>query len=281
VRTERAHLETVRAIAFTEGISDAIASGDSQRVQALAQPIAANSATERIVVLDSSGQTLVSLALSSPADLTYEPSSTTGIEGEWPIAQAVLNGITDELGDKQAQIIETDDGFVLYAAAPIESGSEVIGVVLAGTTLETFLIGAEEQALADISLYDFDGTSLASTFVAEPGDEDADLTINDLTLLTSITSGETVREWSGDAPTISCTPRWSCAEERRASTLLRFQRTSSSAPVTRHGRRWPSSSASASLLCSASGSSWRAHSQAPYSASREQRLASSPKRSIR
>jgi putative nucleotidyltransferase with HDIG domain len=194
VRTERAHLETVRAIAFTEGISDAIASGDSQRVQALAQPIAANSATERIVVLDSSGQTLVSLALSSPADLTYEPSSTTGIEGEWPIAQAVLNGITDELGDKQAQIIETDDGFVLYAAAPIKSGSEVIGVVLAGTTLETFLIGAEEQALADISLYDFDGTSLASTFVAEPGDEDADLTINDLTLLTSITSGETVRE---------------------------------------------------------------------------------------
>ncbi len=194
VRTERAHLETVRTVAFTQGISDAIAEGDSGQVQRVAVPIAANSGTERIAVLDSSGKTLVSVALTNPAELTYVTAITSGQEGEWPIARAVLNGVTDEFGDKQAQIIETNDGFILYTAGPIKSGGKLAGVVLVGTTMETFLTGTEVQALADISVYDFDGTSLVSTFVAEPGDEDAGLTISDPTLLTSITGGETVRE---------------------------------------------------------------------------------------
>lgn len=193
VRTERAHLETVRSVAFTQGVADGIAAGDSHGVRALVQPIAANSATERLAVLDAQGAPVVSLALTDRANLTYATAGTAGDEADWPLVQAVLNGVTDEQGDKHAQFIETGDGFILYTAGPITRNGQIVGVALVGTTVTTFLAGTEAQALADITVYDFGGRALDSTFVAEADDEDADLTINPATLAT-ITSGETVRE---------------------------------------------------------------------------------------
>src|SRR6266540_6945048 len=55
VRKEREHLETVRAVAFTEGVSDAVQSGDRAGLDALVQPIAANATVERLEVLDAQG----------------------------------------------------------------------------------------------------------------------------------------------------------------------------------------------------------------------------------
>jgi putative nucleotidyltransferase with HDIG domain len=194
VRTERSHLEAVRAVSFTQGVADGVSSGDSDAVRSLVQPIAANSKIERLAVLDSDGAPVVSLALTDPSDLTYSQSSTTGEESNWPLVQAVLNGVTDAEGDKHAQFIETSEGFVLYTAGPINFNGEIVGVALVGTTVESFLTSTEAQALADISLYDFEGEPLSSTFVGEAEDGDADLTISDPAALESIKNGETVRE---------------------------------------------------------------------------------------
>jgi putative nucleotidyltransferase with HDIG domain len=193
VRTERAHLETVRSVAFTQGVAEGVAAGDNEAVRSLVQPIAANGATERLAVLDAEGAPVVSLALTDKTELTYATSGTAGDEADWPLVRAVLNGVADEHGDKHAQFIETAEGFVLYTAGPIIHDGQIVGVALVGTTVSTFLAGTEAQALADITLYDFDGRPLDSTFVAEANDEDANLDINPATLAT-ITSGETVRE---------------------------------------------------------------------------------------
>ena len=56
VRKEREHLETVRAVAFTEGVAEAVQAGDSGALNALVMPIAVNAAVERLEVLDAQGR---------------------------------------------------------------------------------------------------------------------------------------------------------------------------------------------------------------------------------
>jgi putative nucleotidyltransferase with HDIG domain len=197
VRTERTQLEAVRAVTFTQGVSDGIAAGDIASLKRLVQPIATNSGIERLAVLDATGKPLVSIALTDRASLTYKDASASGQESGWPLVQSVIVGVVDSEGDKQAQIIETDSGFVLYTAGPIEQNGQIVGVALVGTTISTFLTGAQSQALADVTFYDFNGAPLSSTFVAaldQGSNGDADLAIDDSSTLSSIVSGATVRE---------------------------------------------------------------------------------------
>jgi putative nucleotidyltransferase with HDIG domain len=173
VRKEREHLETVRAVAFTEGVAAAIQSKDGQRLESLVEPVAANAAVERVEVLDAQGQRLKALSLADKAGLRYEEIGGSDQPATWPLVGRILQGQTDELGDKYAQIVETSEGFVLYTAGPIFGDGGLVGVVLVGTALDSFAKQAKAKALADVTIYDFDGRPLVSTF-AQPGDASGD-----------------------------------------------------------------------------------------------------------
>ena len=56
VRKEREHLETVRAVAFTQGVAESIEGKNGERLESLIEPVAANAAVERVEVLDAQGQ---------------------------------------------------------------------------------------------------------------------------------------------------------------------------------------------------------------------------------
>jgi len=173
VRKEREHLETVRAVAFTEGVAESIEGKDQERLQGLVEPVAANAAVERVEVLDAQGQRLKALSLADKAGLRYQEISSSDQPATWPLVGRVLQGETDELGDKYAQIVETSEGFVLYTAGPIFGDGGLVGVVLVGTALDSFAKQAKAKALADVTIYDFDGRPLVSTF-AQPGDASGD-----------------------------------------------------------------------------------------------------------
>jgi hypothetical protein len=79
----------------------------------LVLPIAVNNAAERVEVPNAEGQPLVALTLTDKSNLTYADMQSTGQETGWPIVRTVLAGVQDPQGDKQAQIVETDTGFVL------------------------------------------------------------------------------------------------------------------------------------------------------------------------
>jgi putative nucleotidyltransferase with HDIG domain len=164
VRKEREHLETVRAVAFTEGVAESIQSKDSERLASLVEPVAANAGVERVEVLDAQGQRLRALSLADKATLRYQEISSADQPATWPLVGWVLQGEVDELGDKYAQIVETSEGFVLYTAGPVFGDGELVGVVLVGTALDSFAKQAKAKALADITIYDFDGRPLVSTF---------------------------------------------------------------------------------------------------------------------
>ena len=196
VRKEREHLETVRAVAFTEGVAESIQGKDQERLQGLVEPVAANAAVERLEVLDAQGQRLKALSLSDKEELRYQEISSADQPATWPLVARILQGDTDELGDKYAQIVETSEGFVLYTAGPIFGDGELVGVVLVGTTLDSFVKQAKAKALADITVYDFDGNPLVSTF-AQPGDASSDearLDIGGVILDEAIGASGAVRE---------------------------------------------------------------------------------------
>ena len=173
VRKEREHLETVRAVAFTEGVAGAVRAGDAGRLEELVGPIAGNAAVERLEVLDSEGGRLKTLWLADEEALLYQELSDDDNPATWPLVHKALQGEVDELGDKYAQIVETSEGFVLYTAGPIYDNGELVGVVLVGTSLDSFIADTKTEALSDITVYDFAGNPLASTYV-RPDDASAD-----------------------------------------------------------------------------------------------------------
>lgn len=169
VQKERDHLDTVRAITFTEGVREAIETRDRDRLQALVKPLAANWGVERAAIVDASGQSLLSLELADRESLTYQASATDDDPSSWPIVETLIAGQEDASGDKQAQIVETAQAYVLYTGGPVYADGNVVGAVLVGTTLPTFIEQTKEAALADVTIYGANGDPLASTFKLATG----------------------------------------------------------------------------------------------------------------
>jgi len=196
VRKEREHLAVVRSVAYTEGMAAAVQAGDAAAVSRLAQPVGVNAKVERLQVLGTDGKPLQTMSLTDPETLTYAPIAGSDDPSAWPLVQKVLTGEADALGDKYAQIVQTADGFVMYTAGPVKSGAATVGVVLVGTTLESFVVQTKTESLADVTLYDFQGNPLVSTYV-QPRDAsspEADLSMTDESLNTVIPGTSTLIE---------------------------------------------------------------------------------------
>jgi putative nucleotidyltransferase with HDIG domain len=92
-----------------------------------------------------------------------------------PIVQSILGGRSDGRGDKFAQLVGLADGAAFYTGGPIiDEAGNLAGAVLVGTSIESLLPVMKHEALADVTLYDFDGNVVASTF--SRADANADLT---------------------------------------------------------------------------------------------------------
>ncbi len=194
VQKERFHLEGVRTVSFTDGVAEAATAGDVAGLQGLVEPIAANKSIERVEVVGSDGSRLLALRLTNPGALEYSVLDDSDAPAEWPLVQDVLNGETDGFGDKGAQIVSTSEGLVLYTAGPIYDGDQLAGVALVGTSVDSLVNEIKTQALADVTLYDFRGAALESTF-AEAGlqEDPAQLALSE-EVAQGVLDGDVIRE---------------------------------------------------------------------------------------
>ncbi len=164
VRNERQHLTTLRTIAFTDGVADAVANGDRGALGAVVQPLIVNAKADEVEILGARGQQLLATRLADPRTVSYEPIRAGEDFSQWPIVQDVLNGRQDEMGDKWAQLGTVDGVPGVYSAGPIrDTAGQLVGVVIAGTPLGTFLPTAKSDAVADVTLYDLAGRPLSTT----------------------------------------------------------------------------------------------------------------------
>lgn len=163
VRLEQDHLADLRLMAFTEGVADAFIRQDANTLQEILWPLALNNEIHAITAINLNGQEILTLA--------QDP--TTGRYGvyegydfsSYQIVSSILGNDLDEIGDKFAGLLKTRFGSYLYTSAPVRDDNNVlVGVLLAGTRLDSLLRLLKIQSLADIVILDWDGNILALTF---------------------------------------------------------------------------------------------------------------------
>jgi signal transduction histidine kinase len=171
VRRERAHLETLRLMAFTEGVAKALEDRDEANLLLLIQPLAINDLPEAVVALDANGEEVIGLVLDR-ASSKYSLTRGSSFAGH-PVVDRVLRGETDTLGDKFVGLIETNDGTFFFTSAPVRNeAGDLAGVLLLGTAADSLVDDLKAEALADIILQGTDGSLIATSFaLPEEGPE--------------------------------------------------------------------------------------------------------------
>jgi hypothetical protein len=165
VRQERDHLETLRAMAFTQGVDAAVASGDMHTLNELLVPLAVNDQIDSVEVTDEQGRELLGFrhykVLSDVSDYTL----TTGTDlSDWSIVAQILAGQFDQLGDKFVMLVKEPSGYLFYTGGPIKQEDRIVGAILVGTYLDEFLVEIKQEALADVTFYNDQGQVLDTTF---------------------------------------------------------------------------------------------------------------------
>ncbi len=167
VQEEDRLLETLRLLAYTQGMPAAITTADADRLRTLALPLAINYQVETIELLDSTGSSVLSLHHRPGGNLEdYSASRGETIFNRWDFVQKVLTGQVEQGRDKYAGLAQTPWGDMFYVAGPITTADGLlVGAVLVGKSLATLAQQARQNTLAHTTFYDFNGQPLASTLL--------------------------------------------------------------------------------------------------------------------
>jgi signal transduction histidine kinase len=162
VRRERTHLVDLRLLAFTEGVPEAMARRDADRLQELLWPLILNNGMEVATAVGLDGTEILSLARDPQ---TNEYVASRGLDfASLDIVRRVLSGQVDDQGDKYVGFLETTYGAYLFTSAPVhDAAGNLVGVMLRGSRLESLLAEMKAQSLADIVVLDQQGALVATT----------------------------------------------------------------------------------------------------------------------
>jgi signal transduction histidine kinase len=161
VAVEDQQIEQLRAMAFTEGVAEALDQGDRARLDTLLRPHWANLGLSTLIVFDTRGQQLLSWQRSSGARVDTPPAETSHDDlPSWWIVQQVAGGRSDKFGDKFSAF--RDDR--LYTAAPVRRDSQLVGGMLVATPVDALLERLQSRSQASVTtFYDGDGRAVATT----------------------------------------------------------------------------------------------------------------------
>ena len=161
-RQELNHLEVARIVAYTRGVDEAMAAGDSQEVSTLAKPIAGGLDAENLIILNSQGKELLQL-IKKPDQTIEEITAQTGAVN-LPSVQAILKSNNPNgLPQRGLALNPVDKRYYYYSAIPVGLGNRLVGAIVVGTSLETIMPFFKNTSLADIILYANDGEAIATT----------------------------------------------------------------------------------------------------------------------
>ncbi len=159
-QSESKALITERAIARTIGVAEAAASHNADQLNAIIRPLAVNSHTPLIYVLDASGKLIYGFHPPATEDVRNGHNDFT----DWPFVHQVLAGESDALGDKFSGVVDDDSGGALYLAGPLLLDGQRVGAVLVGYPLAMLLPQMVVDSTAHVSIYRPDGQVALSTF---------------------------------------------------------------------------------------------------------------------
>ncbi|MAT44765.1 MAG: hypothetical protein CL609_20710 [Anaerolineaceae bacterium] len=165
VQEEDRLLITLRSIANTEGVGEALAAGDAEGLRNFVLPIAVNNDEEAIELLNMDMVSQLSLRLPvgvSAGDYQVDRGET--FFKDEGFVRLVAAQVVDELGDKYPGVVVAPWGTYFYVAGPVfDAENNQVGMVLVGKSLNRLAAEMQADTLGAISFYDFDGNVLQST----------------------------------------------------------------------------------------------------------------------
>ncbi len=168
VKLEGAQLAGLRQMALTVGVDDAIARRDTQTLQQLLAPIAANSQVPYVDVFGPDGREIFALRapqLGRDAGQRIDPRAAA-----WPPVRDVLERVVDLQGDKHADIIFPSWGGALFVSVtPVVKDGQFMGAIANSLPIESVASRLSTEAGSKaITLYRPDGSPITSAVHADP-----------------------------------------------------------------------------------------------------------------
>ncbi len=165
---ERQQLGTLRLMAFTKDVPDAILAGDIASLDLWLRPIAANATLDDVIVFNREGKCLLRLRrIDTDLGIQYDTAPLDSLK-EWGGIQRVLSTNVDPLGDKFVDIIGQAANKMMYISAPVQfSDGMVAGGISVGLATTRVARRVSAQSLSAVTLYASNGEVLGSTFQAE------------------------------------------------------------------------------------------------------------------
>lgn len=168
-RQDVSHLEAARLLAFTTGLAEALQTGDTATLEKLAIPLAGGLEIENLILISANGQEALHLKKSAAGSFEQDnrPSGAQGMS----IVQALLAARDPESLPLRGFGKNPLDGrYYYYTAMPVFINSELIGVIVAGTSFNTLLPYLKSTSLADIIIYADGGQAIATTLSSQSSD---------------------------------------------------------------------------------------------------------------
>lgn len=158
---EEDRLAVLRQVAFTEGVAESLANNEPDVLVSLVPQIIINSPTDSVIILDDNGRELFAWQRFENAESGQVVTDTDLSQIEE--VRLVLEGFTDDYGDKRVFLAETPAGPMLYTVGPIFLNEEQVGAALIGTAVRKMAVSLTENAVARVTLYDQGGNVIATT----------------------------------------------------------------------------------------------------------------------
>jgi len=171
VQQEIGHVASARAVAFTQGLNDALQNGAVTQVALLAMPAAGGTNVENVMIFDQQGHEKFHAIKQSDGKLS--DVSLQNRISTLPIVDTMLAENNPDSLPKRALAIDPLDGrYYFFTTLPIASGNEVVGAIVVGTSVNTIMPLLKSTSLADVVIYDASGQALAMTLASQGNDAD-------------------------------------------------------------------------------------------------------------
>jgi signal transduction histidine kinase len=168
VHLEEQRLTVLRAVAGTEGVPENLVAGDREALSNLVPQLIANSNTDAVELLDTRGIEVYGWQRPPGARNDTGQERSGADFSQLAEVRQVLRGFVDEFGNKRVLLAQTDFGLMIYTVGPVylpgpKGEREQVGAVMVGTHVRKTVTNLSETALARVTLFDRDGTVVATT----------------------------------------------------------------------------------------------------------------------
>lgn len=166
-REEERMLASLRLMANSKGLAEAVQARQAEILREQTYGIAVDNQEEAVEILDAQGYLLLSMRHRAGGNIEEYLFTKDGDQSftQWEFIKKVVDRQPDIFSDKYSGVVRADWGDYFYIAGPIlDPAGTQVGTLLVGKSLKTIATQMRAETLAQVTLYDFAGEVMFSTF---------------------------------------------------------------------------------------------------------------------